>query len=361
MFDAESDRSIEPSLPARDLREAADPLLSVAENPPSPQRLGNWGRWHRIATTALCGVAVILVADVIRRNWETVSMIAAGRIAWKWVAASIACLMSNQILALCRWIMLVHAVGIRWSTKTCFDVAITSEATSIIAPGANGGDIAKIAYTLRSPDERVKIAASIVCDRLSGLYGLLVVGCVAGALQWSTGSSAIRTITLVTVGTLVLSVVGATLALGPLRSWLFSLFPRRWPALNRIVDDLNHACSTYRSQPFVLAKAVAMSAVSQTLCLTAFFLIGAGLQPTGHARWETVLVGGPWVFLSTVLPLPFGALGVTEQVSEELFKALGDRGGGIGTLTYRVTLFASTLMLVSLWLVVRRAFRWNEK
>ena len=59
----------------------------------------------------------------------------------------------------------------------------------------------------------------------------------------------------------------------------------------------------------------------------------------------------PLVLFSTAIPMPFGALGVTEQVSKTLFQNLvGFASGDLAMLGYRAIMYAAGLISVMVYL-----------
>lgn len=350
---------VEPRPPELEADDAAMPSPSPSQDAPPPQDSGSSARTTRarfagIITLLLTGLGIGLVSKVLYDSRATIAAIAAGQIAWDAFAAASVCLLGCELLCIFRWSMLVRALGVPLSRRACFDLGVATEAAHLAAPGANGGDIVKLRAIFQERGTGIQMVSSILVDRAMGFLGLLVVGILAGGWQWSSQHVAAQRITLINGAALAAALCAVGLGLGPSRGRVLRFLPRRWPWLNRLAAKIDQVGAAYQRRPVVLARAVLSSMCSQTLTLTALYFAGAAVNPLQHSSWPIILLAGPWVLISTALPLPFGALGVTEEFSEELFRALGHGGGGIMALVYRANYSVSIIVLVSSWLVLRR-------
>jgi hypothetical protein len=181
--------------------------------------------------------------------------------------------------------------------------------------------------------------------------GLLSVGCAAGAWQWSGGAPAVRAIAA-TAAVLLAAAVGVVWcllhprAVGLVRQ-AAGLGPR-WLAVCGPVADV---AELYGNRRGPLLNAVVVSAASQTCSLLAMFCSGQALVRDGAASAVATLLAGPFVLIATALPLPFGALGVTERIGQDLFAAEGFAGGGLATLGYRFSqMLAIATLVTGVWL-----------
>jgi hypothetical protein len=58
----------------------------------------------------------------------------------------------------------------------------------------------------------------------------------------------------------------------------------------------------------------------------------------------------PLALFTTAVPLPFGALGLSEQVSDQLFKLVNHPGGAVAMMGYRVLMYAGGLISACVYL-----------
>ena len=331
---------------------APDPASEANIDSCLPRRTPS--RFGRFVALILSCLGITLVSKVLYNNYEIIESIVAGRTSWSPLAVASFCLLGNQIVCICRWTIFMRAVGGDLSSRSYIDLAVTAEAANFAIPGSNGGDVVKFGALMRQSSGATRVAASIIADRMTGLLGLLIVGSLAGGFAWSSRLPHIRQITVVTVVILCVAILGSVAVLGPMRRLVLQFVPRGWAWLDRLLAKLDEAVVAFHCHPRVLGWGLLMSIFGQSMTLTAIFQIGVALNPNNHASWGTTLLAGPWVLISTALPLPFGALGVTEMFSDELFRALGHGGGGITALIFRLLQLFSTSMLIFGWLAIRQ-------
>ena len=79
--------------------------------------------------------------------------------------------------------------------------------------------------------------------------------------------------------------------------------------------------------------------------------MGVSLFPNFQVSLGKHLLIFPLVLFSTAVPLPFGALGFSEKVSDQLFVLANHPSGAVAMMGYRVLMYAFGLlaMLVYLW------------
>jgi len=290
-------------------------------------------------------VAARLVYGVLLANSVAIADVAARGPRWGYVAAAVGFLLANQQITLVRWRWLARAAGVPVTFSDALTLTAAAEAGNLVMPGANGGDAVKLGMIARRRLPLGRLAVVTVTDRVVGLVGLLSVGCAAGAWEWSGGSPAVRSIAA-TVAALLAAAAGVAWclvhprAVGLVRR-AAGLGPR-WRAVCGPVADV---AELYGDRRGPLLGAVALSALSQTCSLLAMFSSGQALVRDGAASAVATLLTGPLVLIATALPLPFGALGVTERIGQDLFAAEGFAGGGLATLGYR---FSQTLAIVAL-------------
>jgi hypothetical protein len=58
----------------------------------------------------------------------------------------------------------------------------------------------------------------------------------------------------------------------------------------------------------------------------------------------------PLVLFTVIVPLPFGALGLGEQVSDELFRMVGHPLGGLAMMGFRVVSLAVSAVSIAVYL-----------
>jgi hypothetical protein len=116
--------------------------------------------------------------------------------------------------------------------------------------------------------------------------------------------------------------------------------------LGILVAELGEMSSTFRRRLDILTACVGISVATQGLNVLAFYLVGRTLFPSLATTLEQHFLIVPLTLFSTALPLPFGALGISEEVGDQLFKLVGHPSGALATIGYRVLLYCCTLILL---------------
>ena len=171
-----------------------------------------------------------------------------------------------------------------------------------------------------------------------------------GALNWARVPPSVhRVIVLVW---LVWS--GVTLGLlAVLTPALFRPLERRFAGrrrLGKLFAELHEISVAYRDRKLSVAAGLMISTMSHGLYALAFHTVSMALLPDPPGLSANLLMV-PLVLFSTVVPLPFGALGLSEQVSDDLFRLLGHPAGALAMLGYRLVSLAVTGVSVGVYVL----------
>jgi hypothetical protein len=227
------------------------------------------------------------------------------------------------LLTFVRWWYLVRAIGIPCRFADAFRISFWGFLFNLAPLGIVGGDLVKavmLAHEQRA--YRAKAVASVLFDRVIGLYLLFVVASVAilctglwridvPKIVWICNATLIITI-LGTVGIALMYVPGVLD--GPLSRTL-----GRLPRVGPIITSLIEAVGLYRYKPVVLIVSSLMSIGVHCLFSIGIYLIARGL-PGGVLSLGTHFVVWPLSAAVGVLPLPFGP---TEGVLDYLYMKIG--------------------------------------
>jgi hypothetical protein len=94
---------------------------------------------------------------------------------------------------------------------------------------------------------------------------------------------------------------------------------------------------------------VALGIGTYSLHVLGFAAAGHALTPGAPGLVLHFLIV-PLVLFSTAIPLPFGALGVSENVSAELFRLADYSGGLVAMLAFRTYIYATAILGAGLYL-----------
>lgn len=263
---------------------------------------------------------------------------------WGLLAAACAFCASAVMLTLVRWWYLVRALEIPLRFASGLRIGLFGYLFNLAPLGIVGGDLLKAGLLAwRHREYRAKAFASVVVDRIIGLYVLFVVASVAILLTgfWKLEDQK-RVISDICTATFVLTAGGAvaiTVLLVPgVTDGKGTRALARLPRVGPAIESLIEAVRMYRRKPVVLAAAVLMSMGVHMLFATGVYLIARGL-PGDVLSLGTHYVINPLSASTGALPLPFGPFelllelfytnvpekGVVIQQGQGLVVALGYR------------------------------------
>jgi hypothetical protein len=246
------------------------------------------------------------------------------------------CLVAT-VLTFVRWYLLVRALELPFTLRDAVRLGFLGLVFNMVIPGAVGGDVVKAAFLCREQTKKTQAIASMLIDRVVGLLGLFSLASIAGILAWSTvGPQVHRLIVLVWV-VLAVGFAGLTTVFTPA---LFALVGRLVAGrryLGPILAELHVMASAYRKRMGTLAAGLIMSVGIHSLCVLGFYAVSRALFPHVSSLAQHFLMF-PLVLFTTAVPLPFGALGLSEEVSAQLFRLVHQPSGAVTMMAFRVLL-----------------------
>jgi hypothetical protein len=120
--------------------------------------------------------------------------------------------------------------------------------------------------------------------------------------------------------------------------------------LSSILRELEVMAATYRKRPGLVGAMVLLSLFTHGLNVMAFYLVGRMLFPVQVPSLLAHFLLVPLVFFTTAAPLPFGALGLGEEVSEQLFRLVAHPGGALTMMAFRVLWYGGGLLAACVYL-----------
>jgi uncharacterized protein (TIRG00374 family) len=281
---------------------------------------------------------------------------------WRLVAAAFVVCLAALIIGILRWHMLVRALGIDFRVRDAFRMGFLGYLFNFVTPGSVGGDLFKAIFIAREhPGRRAEAVASVVFDRLIGLYCLMLLA--SGALlvtgQFQSADEQIRGVARLTFLATAAGavVIGVMLAPGFTQGRV-SRRLSQLPGIGRTLSDILRAVRIYRSKPGVLVASLLLTLVIQTCFTTGIFLLARALpRPAPSLADHFSIV--PLSLLTGVLPFPNG-LGAFEFALDYLYHHVPagqtiDAGHGlIVALGYRLVTVAMAGVGVVFYLVSRR-------
>ena len=268
---------------------------------------------------------------------------------WWMLAAAWACCTAAVLLTFVRWWYLVRALDIPCRFADAIRISFWGYLLNLAPLGIVGGDLVKtVMLGHEHPQHRAKALASVLVDRVIGLYILFVVASVAILATgfWRIPESNIHWICKLTFVLTIGGAVGLAVVLGPdATEGRVIRAIGRIPRVGRPLESLINAVRMYSSKPLVLALSAVMTIGVHSLFACGCYLIARGL-PGNYLSLGQHLVVMPLSAATGVLPLPLGPF---EYVLDFLYThvpdAAIDKGQGlVVALTYRlITLLIAAL------------------
>ena len=182
--------------------------------------------------------------------------------------------------------------------------------------------------------KKTQAIASMVIDRVLGLSG------PSSWPQSRVGSPGLATPEVrklimvawlaVATGVLVLVVIFSQI--------LTRMFPQMTGGHSRmslVITELREMSTTYRGRLDVVVGAAAISVFTHGLNVVAFYLVGRMLFPSMATTLVQHFLMVPLTLFTMAVPLPFGALGLSEEVSQQLFKLVAHPRGALAMMAFR--------------------------
>jgi len=281
---------------------------------------------------------------------------------WEFLVAALLACAAATVVSIVRWGYLVRALEIPFPLKESLRLGFLGYLFNLAPMGIVGGDVLKaVLLALRHPGNQAKAVASVIVDRIMGLYVMFVVASLAilATRFYSAPVPEIRQLSLAALGITLLGtlVIAALLTPHATDNRLIQTLER----LPKVGPHLQHAVESlrmYRRRPRVLWIATAMSFGVHILLAIGVFCIACGL-PGEHLSLPNHLVVVPLSFAAGVIPLP---LGPTEWVLDLLYRSvplpdgsfLPPGQGLIVTLAYRAICVTIAIVGVGYYLTGRR-------
>lgn len=262
-------------------------------------------------------VAVALLAFLYFHNQDQFHDLANRQISWGYFALAFVLCFGSILLTFLRWYLLVSAQGFPFRISDAMRLGFIGYMFNFIGPGSAGGDIVKAVLIAREQKERRAIAAAtVLLDRVLGLWALFMVGAFASLFQPPEilEHKAVQILLSVLWGGFIAGLIGITVVLHPAvprSKWIKRLVNVR--VIGGIIGGLMNALLLYQQKRRYLVIAVAISIVGHFGILTCFYLCAQGLQLQESAPgfWAHLLFIPGAELAGVFIPTP-GGIGALE-------------------------------------------------
>ncbi|WP_435017154.1 lysylphosphatidylglycerol synthase transmembrane domain-containing protein [Tundrisphaera sp. TA3] len=310
-----------------------------------------------IINLSLVALAFGLLGLVIYQNRAQVRQVFAKPVDPRYFVAGLLIYLVALMITFFRWSLLVRAQGIALRLRDAIRLGFIGNVFNLVIPGAVGGDVIKAAFLCRMrPDQKPQAVASMVIDRILGLMGLFLLAGIAGGVMWGSATPQVR----ILIGLVWGALLAGFTALGVVFS------PQLYQPLNRlvagrgkleaIVKRLESIGGAYRQSLGTVFLCLGMASLTHGLFVLAFYTVSVALFPTLPTLAQHYLMV-PLVLFTTAVPLPFGALGLTEQISGQLFQMVHHAEGAVAMMAFRVLMYGNGIISACVYLANLRQVR----
>lgn len=297
-------------------------------------------------------VAVVLLAMAFRdeRTQRELAQLLRRRPNLSLFALAFAIYLGAVMVTFYRWYRLVRALDLPFKLRDAVSLGFIGNVYNLVIPGAVGGDVIKATFLLRQQSRRTLAIASMVIDRILGLVGLFLLAGIAGAVAWPSASGEVRRVIILSwillgSGLSVIAVAFTPALYQPLHRMVAG---RR--RLDALLSELVTMASCYRSRIGLVFCLLLLSSAVHALFVVAFFLVSKALFPDEAPSLGAHYLAVPLTLFSMAVPLPFGALGVSENVSKGLFRLVSFPGGALSMIGFRVLMYAGGAVSLGFYL-----------
>ncbi|WP_157369414.1 lysylphosphatidylglycerol synthase transmembrane domain-containing protein [Zavarzinella formosa] len=251
-----------------------------------------------------------------------------------------------SLITFYRWYVLVRAQDLPFTVRNAIRLGLVGSFFNAFLPGAVGGDILKAVFLAREQSRRTVAVATIVVDRVLGLWALGWLVAVSGGLFWLTGNDTLLNNeslkTIVRVIALIVIVSGSIFVLmGMFSEERSTRIANRLERISKVggsLAELWRAGVMYRQKLRALGFAFCLTIVGHLGWVFIFYLCVSAFPDVKVAPFsEHLLVVPVGMTAQALFPMP-GGVGGGEAAYGWLYTLLGvpATGGILGCLVQRI-------------------------
>jgi uncharacterized protein (TIRG00374 family) len=297
-----------------------------------------------IINAGLVALAFGLLGLVIWQNAEKIREVFSRPLDVRMLAIAQAIYLLALISTFLRWYLLVRVIDSRFTLRAGVLLGFIGSVFNLVIPGAVGGDLIKAAYLTQMHVKKTQAIASMVIDRIIGLLGLFALASIAGALIWGAAPPDVRRLIL---AAWVVTAMGLLLLAAIFSQAITRMFPglgRGHSRLALITAELKEMSTTYSRRLDLVGFCGLMAIGNHALNVLAFYLVGRMLYPVMPTTLAQHFLLVPLTLFTMAVPLPFGALGLSEGVADQLFRLVNHPSGFLAMMAFRVVMYGGALI-----------------
>lgn len=278
-------------------------------------------------------VAIVLMVYLLyEQGWEEIEAAIKQIETWR-LGVALLLMIISRLAVTGRWHVLLQSGGIRITPSQSFKITLAGLFANNFLPTTVGGDVIRLAGTLRLKCDAAVSAASLIADRLVGMAGMLMV--VPVGLPKLMQIHDLRD--LMPSGTSAVQLSVAALPFG-------KFFNRVWGRSASLLQRLVATLSLWLRKPRSLFYSLLFTWIHQ-LCLYSVLTLSFRGMGEDISFW---LVAGlySFVYLITLIPISINGYGLQEISMTLVFSRLG--GTSLASSLTAALLFRTIMMIASL-------------
>ncbi len=268
-----------------------------------------------ILAFAVSGISLVYLYRSIDIE-KAIEIFRAAHLQFIFYAFFISCL--TMLFLLFRWLLFLWALGIKIPTLSVVRYFCIGLFGNPILPSSIGGDVIKVLGLCRFTDEKAKVVASVLLDRISGFIGMIVVAFSAFLVGFRLLNDFFLLIVILGMAVLA-SLILAVLFIEPIYAF-FVCWSGRLPKLKNSLMQMHYDMTLLKDQKHIFFKAIAISVLGQVVCSYCYYLLSIGLLQ--DVRLFYFLIFLPLISMASAVP-SIGGLGVREWVITILLAKIG--------------------------------------
>ena len=302
-------------------------------------------------------VAFGLLGFVIYQNRAEIRNVFKNPVDYRFFGLGFGIYLTALMITFARWHQLVRAQGLNFSIRDAVRLGFIGNIFNLVIPGAVGGDVIKAAFLCKmQPDKKPQAVASMVLDRILGLLGLFLLASVAGAITWPSADPQVRLLIGLVWGALAAGLTGLAVVFSPRLYRPLNRLVAGRKKLETVVRELEGIGLAYRERIGLVIGMLGVATLVHSMFVLAFYSASMALFPTLPTLAQHYLMV-PLSLFTTAVPLPFGALGLSEGISGQLFGMVHHKDGAIAMMAFRILMYAGGVVSACVYLANLRQVR----
>lgn len=332
-----------------------------------------WFRWL-LVLLVLCVIAYfaydkgLTFWGELQKQWSEANL-SFQDFGYGWFILGLIVYLVSVITTFIRWRILLHALHIRCSYADAIRLGFVGYVGSVFLPGSTMGDLFKAGFIVKeNPGNRVGALASIVVDRLVGLYSLFLLAAFVGLFNLDTILSTVNpeAAKLKLAYFAICAFAGAGLVAYAL--FLVIPFPAhgyspriaRIRLVGHIINKILAAFAQYRQYPWAMVQAVIIGMLGHIGFVMSYYFASRALPGPGPTPdWQLHFVIIPFFMVFQAVPLTFGGnFGVGDLILGVLYTFVGglELKGILASLLQRLITWIVALIGLIWYVPLHRRF-----